>query len=447
MDDGSITMIVALILLVILSAFFSSAETAFSSLNLIRLKSRADAGDSSAARVLALAERYDSLLSTILIGNNIVNIAASSIATVLFTRWVGGARGPTLSTIVMTIVVLIFGEVTPKSLAKEMPERFSVLFAPILQALVMVCTPFTWLFGAWKRFLSRHFHTDEADTITEGELITMVSEAENDGELTDRESELIRSAIEFDDVEVEEVLTPRVDVVALPDDATMEELADLFAESGYSRLPVYHETIDNIIGVVHEKVYYIARRKGVTSIADMVSPTLYTTGSTQISALLRTLREEHHHLAVVVDEYGGTEGIVTLEDILEELVGEIWDEHDEVTEDFRQQADGTWLVSGAASIDDLCEELSIPADEEIDAVTVSGLVQEKNRRLPKVGDRFTIGQYEGTVTKTAHRRVVEVRLQPAPEAKPEKDPRDRERSLKEKLARDKVARDERAGRE
>ena len=159
------------------------------------------------------------------------------------------------------------------------------------------------------------------------------------------------------------------------------------------------------------------------------------------------MSEEHNHLAVVVDEYGGTEGIVTLEDILEELVGEIWDEHDEVTEDFRQQADGTWLVSGAASIDDLCEELSIPADEEIDAVTVSGLVQEKNRRLPKVGDRFTIGQYEGTVTKTAHRRVVEVRLQPAPEAKPEKDPRDRERSLKEKLARDKVARDERAGRE
>lgn len=442
MDDGSITIIVALVLLVTLSAFFSASETAFSSLNLIRLKSRADAGDATAARVLALAERYDNLLSTILIGNNIVNIAASSIATVLFTKLLDPTRGPTVSTIVMTVVVLIFGEVTPKSLAKEMPERFATLFSPVLQALVLVFTPLNFLFSTWKKFLSRHFHTGEADTITEGELMTMVSEAENDGELTDRESELIRSAIEFDDVEVEEVLTPRVDVVALPDDATMEELADLFAESGYSRLPVYHETIDNIIGVVHEKDYYIARRKGVTKVEDMISPTLYTTGSTQISALLRTLREEHHHLAVVVDEYGGTEGIVTLEDILEELVGEIWDEHDEATVDFRQQTDGTWLVSGSAGIDDVCEELEIPVDDEIDAVSISGLVQEQNRRLPKVGDKFTLGPYEGTVTKTAHRRVVEVRLCRMPE--PEKN--SRERPLLEKRNRDRENR-ERSGRD
>ena len=416
------TLWVALVILVGFSAFFSASETAFSSLNQIRLKSRAEDGESSAARVLAMAEQYDKLLSTILIGNNIVNIAAASIGTILFTQMLGAERGATMSTIVLTIIVLIFGEVTPKSLAKEMPEKVATAVSPFLVLLMALMTPLTWLFTQWKKLLGHFVHSGEADTITEGELMTMVSEAENDGELTDRESELIRSAIEFDDVEVEEILTPRVDVVAVEDDIPLEELAQTFAESGYSRLPVYHGTIDNIIGVVHEKDFYIARLKKATKIDDLVVPTLYTTGSTQISQLLRTLREQHHHLAVVVDEYGGTEGIITLEDILEELVGEIWDEHDEVTEDFRKQSDGSWLVSGSASVDDLYEELDLPEEEDIDSNTVNGLVQEKTCHLPKVGDRFTLGEYDGVVTRTAKRRVTEVRLTPAaPAEDAEKD--------------------------
>ena len=416
------TLWVALVILVGFSAFFSASETAFSSLNQIRLKSRAEDGDSSAARVLAMAEQYDKLLSTILIGNNIVNIAAASIGTILFTQMLGAERGATMSTIVLTIIVLIFGEVTPKSLAKEMPEKVATAVSPFLVLLMALMTPLTWLFTQWKKLLGHFVHSGEADTITEGELMTMVSEAENDGELTDRESELIRSAIEFDDVEVEEILTPRVDVVAVEDDIPLEELAQTFAESGYSRLPVYHGTIDNIIGVVHEKDFYIARLKKATKIDDLVVPTLYTTGSTQISQLLRTLREQHHHLAVVVDEYGGTEGIITLEDILEELVGEIWDEHDEVIEDFRKQSDGSWLVSGSASVDDLYEELDLPEEEDIDSNTVNGLVQEKTCHLPKVGDRFTLGEYDGVVTRTAKRRVTEVRLTPAaPAEDAEKD--------------------------
>mgnify|MGYP002094437160 FL=1 len=416
------TLWVALVILVGFSAFFSASETAFSSLNQIRLKSRAEDGDSSAARVLNMAEQYDKLLSTILIGNNIVNIAAASIGTILFTRMLGAERGATVSTIVLTIIVLIFGEVTPKSLAKEMPEKVATAVSPFLVLLMALMTPLTWLFTQWKKLLGRFVHSGEADTITEGELMTMVSEAENDGELTDRESELIRSAIEFDDVEVEEILTPRVDVVAVEDDIPLEELAQTFAESGYSRLPVYHGTIDNIIGVVHEKDFYIARLKKATKIDDLVVPTLYTTGSTQISQLLRTLREQHHHLAVVVDEYGGTQGVITWEDILEELVGEIWDEHDEVTEDFRKQSDGSWLVSGSASVDDLYEELDLPEEEDIDSNTVNGLVQEKTCHLPKVGDRFTLGEYDGVVTRTAKRRVTEVRLTPAaPAEDAEKD--------------------------
>ena len=418
MDDGSIFMIVALIILIGLSAFFSAAETAYNSLNEIRLRSKAEDGDAKAAHTLALVERYDSLLSTILIGNNIVNIGASSLATVLFTRLVGGVYGPTVSTIVMTLLVLAFGEITPKSMAKEMPETMAMAFAPVLSALVTIFTPLNALFGAWKKFLAKRFDTGEKDTITEGELVTMVSEAENDGELTDRESQLIRSAIEFDDVEVEEILTPRVDVVAVEDDISLEELAQTFAESGYSRLPVYHDTVDNIIGVVHEKDFYIARLKKSVTMEDLIAPTLYTTGSTQISQLLRTLREQHHHMAVVVDEYGGTEGIITLEDILEELVGEIWDEHDEATEDFRQQSDGSWLVSGSASVDDLYETLDLPEDEDIDSNTVNGLVQEKTHHLPKVGDHFQLNDYEGVVTRTARRRVTEVRFThtaPAPQ--------------------------------
>lgn len=431
MEDGSIPLLVAMVILVILSGFFSASETAYSSLNQIRLKSRADSGDQKAAQILALSERYDSLLSTILIGNNIVNIALASIGTVFFTGLLGGASGPTVSTAVITVTVLIFGEITPKSMAKEMPEKFASFSAPVLHALITVFTPVNFLFSAWKKFLSRHFHGEENDGITDAELMTMVSEAENDGELTNHESELIRSAIEFDDVEVEEVLTPRVDVVAVADDISMQELADAFDESGYSRLPVYHETIDNIIGVVHEKDYYQATRRGSASMDELVAPTLYTTGSTQISALLRTLREKHHHMAVVVDEYGGTEGIVTLEDILEELVGEIWDEHDEETEEFRRQNNGNWLVSGSASVDDLWEELSIPEDREIDSITVSGLVQEKTGRLPKVGDHFTIDRYDGVVTKTAHRRVLEVSLRERKVIAPAPEERSREHSRRE----------------
>ena len=430
MDDGSLTLLVALVILVAFSAFFSASETAFSSLNQIRLKSRAEDGDPSAARVLAMSEQYDKLLSSILIGNNIVNITAASIGTVLFTRLLDPQRGATVSTIVLTIVVLIFGEVTPKSLAKEMPERIATAVSPFLSLLMLLLSPLTWLFTQWKKLLGHFIHSGEADTITEGELMTMVSEAESDGELTDRESQLIRSAIEFDDVEGEEILTPRVDVVAVEDTTSLEELAQTFAESGYSRLPVYHDNIDNIIGVVHEKDFYLAKLKKAATVEELVVPTLYTTGTTQISQLLRTLREQHHHMAVVVDEYGGTEGIITLEDILEELVGEIWDEHDEVTEDFRQQSDGSWLVAGSASVDDLFETLDLPEDEDIDSNTVNGLVQEKTRHLPKVGDHFTLDHFEGVVTRTARRRVTEVRLSPIPE--PEEKGEDKEKSDREK---------------
>ena len=421
MDDGSTFMIVALIVLIGLSAFFSAAETAYNSLNEIRLKSKADDGDEKAAHTLALVERYDSLLSTILIGNNIVNIGASSLATVLFTRLVGGVYGPTVSTIVMTLLVLTFGEITPKSMAKEMPETLAMAFAPVLSALVTIFTPLNALFGAWKNFLAKRFDTGEKDTITEGELVTMVSEAEKDGELTNRESELIRSAIEFDDVEAQDVLTPRVDVVAVEDDTPMDEVIERFAESGYSRLPVYHDTIDNIIGVVHEKDCFAALQKHDKNVKleDLIGPTLYTTSVTQISALLRTLRESKHHMAVVVDEYGGTSGIVTMEDLLESIVGNMQDEYDQEEEEYQKLSDTIFVLDGSMSVDDVEELLGMNIGPEEDYDTLSGMITDLLDCIPAKDEHpsVQVGNVKFTVLATDERRISKLRAEilPVPE--------------------------------
>lgn len=410
MDTPSL--IVVLVILVSLSAYFSATETAFTSLNRIRLKSRAEDGDKRAGLTLKLAEDYDRLLSTILIGNNIVNITASTVGTVLFTQ-LYGEYGPVISTAALTIIILIFGEISPKGLAKESPETFARFSAPILRLLMLLFTPLNFIFAQWKKFLKLVFKGSEEEGITEEELITMVSEAESEGGLDRHESELIRSAIEFNDMDVDEILTPRVDVVAVEDTATMDEVAAVFAQSGYSRLPVYHDTIDNIVGVLHEKDFYACRYHGQNSYMEVLGSVMATTANTKISQLLRILQQSKSHMAVVVDEYGGTEGIVTLEDILEELVGEIWDEHDEVIEEFKKQADGSYVISCNANLTDLYDLFSIKGD--CDATTVSGWVMEAIGRVPEVGDRFQSDGLDVTVTKVDHRRVLEIRVVVLPE--------------------------------
>ena len=409
LDSASIAMIVGLVFCVIMSGYFSATETAFTSLNRVRLKSWADGGDQRAARTLALAEDYDKLLSTLLIGNNIVNNVATTIGAVLFIHLIDEVTGPTVSAIVLTVVILIFGEVSPKSLAKESPERFAMFATPLLGVLRTVLTPLNFLFTQWKRLLSLIIHKREEDGITEEELVTLVDQAESEGGLDQHESKLIRAAIEFHDLEVEEILTPRVDIVAVEDTDSMEEIAKIFAENGYSRLPVYHEDIDNIIGVIHEKDFHAARYRGLTSVKEMLGPMLYTTGNTKISELLRILQREKAHMVIVVDEYGGTEGLVTLEDIVEELVGEIWDEHDEVVESFRKQSDGSFLVAAGADLSDLYDLFSIKGD--CDASTVSGWVMEQIGRVPEEGDRFVSDGLDVTVTKVDHRRVLEIRVE------------------------------------
>ena len=399
-STGNAVMIVALIALIAMSGYFSATETAFTSLNRIRLKNRAENGDRRAARTLAVAEDYDKLLSTILIGNNIVNNVATTIGAVLFIKLIGELRGPTVSATVLTIVILIFGEVSPKSLAKEHPEAWAIFATPLLRVFLLVLTPANFLFTQWKR---------REEGITEEELVGMVDQAENEGGLDEHESDLIRNAIEFNDLEVSEILTPRVDLVAVEDDFTMEQVAALFVESGYSRLPIYHDSIDNIIGVIHEKDFYAARYRGKTKIADLKAPVLYTTGNTKISQLLRILQKNKAHMAVVVDEYGGTEGIATMEDIVEELVGEIWDEHDEVIELFRKQEDGSYLIACSANLDDLYDLFSIKGTCE--AATISGWVMEQVGRVPEMGDHFQAEGLDVTVTQVEHRRVLEIRVQ------------------------------------
>ena len=400
-------MIAAIVVLVTMSAYFSATETAFSSMNKIRMKSRADAGDKRALLAMNLSEDYDRLISTILIGNNIVNITASTVGTVLFTH-LYAAYGPTISTVVLTLVVLIFGEISPKSLAKEHAEGFAMFSAPILRVLLVILRPLNFLFSQWKRLLNLIFRPSEDPGITEEELITMVSEAENEGGLDQHESELIRSAIEFGDLEAGDILTPRVDIVAVEDSATMEEIAATFAESGYSRLPVYHKDVDDIVGVIHEKDFNAARYRGQTDISGCITPVHYTTANAELGALLRTLQKKKTHMAIVVDEYGGTEGLITMEDILEELVGEIWDEHDEVVESFRKQSDGSYLISAGADLTDLYDLFSLKGD--CDASTVSGWVIDQLGRLPQAGDRFQAEGLDVTVTRVDHRRVLEVRV-------------------------------------
>ncbi|MBQ4639237.1 MAG: HlyC/CorC family transporter [Clostridia bacterium] len=401
--------ILIMVILVMLSAFFSATETAFSSLNRTRLKSMADNGNKKALRALRLAENYDDLLSTILIGNNIVNIGLASIATIFFVNLVGGA-GATLSTVVTTVVVLIFGEISPKSMAKESPESFAMAVSGIIGGLIKVFKPINWLFGKWKVLLSKLFKVKDDRRLTQDELITMVEEVEQEGGMDADDSDLVRSAIEFHDQEVSDILTPRVRVEGVPQDASYAEVSEIFEESGYSRLPVYDETIDRIVGVIHQKDFYRKTKDEQLNLPEIMKSPVFVTENTKISDLMRLLQRTKSQLAVVVDEYGGTVGIVTMEDILEELVGEIWDEHDEIEVEFLEEKDGSWRIVGSAPLEEMEERFGLGSNA--DASTVGGWVMELAERIPDVGEEFHCGSWDVKVVKADDRHVQEILLYP-----------------------------------
>lgn len=404
--------VLAIAVLVIFSAYFSATETAFTSVNRIRIKNLANDGNKRAREVHDLSEKFDALLSTILVGNNIVNIAMSSIATVLFMEMYP-MYGATVATVVITIVVLVFGEISPKSLAKESPERFAMFSAPILRMFMVLLAPVNLIFSGWKKLLAKIFRTVDSRPITEDELLTIVEEAETEGGIDVEQSELIQNAIEFNELEAWDVLTPRVDVKAIEIDETQDEIAEMFLSTGFSRLPVYEDDLDNIVGVLNQKDFHNYIKGMDTPVSAYVKPVVFVAGSMKISQLLKRLQMGKTHIAIIVDEYGGTSGLVTMEDIIEELVGEIYDEHDaEQLQDIVQQQDGSYRVLCGTNLDKMFDYFDV--EEDIDATTVNGWVVLQLDKLPNAGDTFTYEadykRFDVKVTKADQRKALEINM-------------------------------------
>lgn len=399
-------MLLIIIICVILSGYFSATETAFSAINRVRIRNQAEKGNKRAALVLQLSDNYDSLLSTILIGNNIVNIGCSSLATILFVKLLGEEMGAGISTLVITVVVLIFGEISPKSIAKESPEKFAMFSAPMINGLRIVLTPINWMFGQWKKLLSCLFKTSGSQGITSEELFTIVEEAQEEGSIDKEEGSLLRSALSFDDLEAGDILTPRIDMEGIPVESTQEEAAEVFANTGYSRLPVYEETLDHIVGILYHKDFYNRVYGTDTSIREVMRPALFTTANQKIDELMQELQKKKLHIAIVLDEFGGTVGLITLEDILEELVGEIWDERDVVNEEIVQLSENEYRVSGTMATVKLFSLLNVDEedDEEIPA-TLAGLVMRETESIPEEGQLIHYKNLDVTVEKIENSRI------------------------------------------
>lgn len=412
-------LILVLVVLVLLSAFFSASETAISTVNRIRMRNYADEGNKKAQKVIHMADNYDRTLSTILVGNNIVNITFASLSTMLFTN-LFGVSGVGIATLVSTIVVLIFDEILPKSMAKEFADTFALTVAYPLYWVMLVLTPVVYIFIGIKKGIMRIFKPQKKQvSVTEQELKYIIEEIEDEGVLEKQESELVRSALDFDEITAEEILTPRVDVVSVEAGASTETIKDLFIEEHYSRIPVYEDSIDNIIGVLYSKDFFTAYIKGTEfSIRDMLQSVIFIPPSKKISELFSELQKSKSHLAVVTDQYGGNMGIVTLEDILEELVGEIWDEYDEDERDFVPLDENTFEISGDLRVSDLVEELKIEGlIIETGSNSAGGWALESFGHIPAEGESFMNGILKVTVKEVSENRIIRLTVQVLPPQK------------------------------
>lgn len=405
MPDGSIPLLVSLFVLIAFSAFFSATETAYTSASRIRLKSLATGGNRRAEKVLALCENsYDKLLSTILIGNNIVNLSASTISALFFAKILFGSRlNPSIvSTAAITVVVLIFGEITPKYIGKFCAEKLAMAVYPFISILIFLFYPLNIVFSGWKKLIVRIFRFKAKDVITEEEIITMVEEAEEDGTIKKEETNLIRSVIEFDDLDAKDVLVPRVNICAVEVGSAPEEIMRKFEESGFSRIPVYEGDIDTIIGIIHEKDFFKAfqadeknnskdsEKSSGLFIKSIMQKPFFAIETTKISLLLRKMQKERNHMAIVIDEYGGTSGLITMEDILEELVGEIYDEHDSDSDSgsIKPCGENAFIVSGETSVSKMMKYFELDEDETSGSTTVSGWITEKLGDFPEEGKKL-----------------------------------------------------------
>ena len=406
---------VIIVILIMMSAFFSAAETAYSSVNRIRLKSMSENGSRGAERALKILKKYDKALTTILIGNNVVNIATSSIATMLAVVLLGEKYGSLAATVVTTLVVLIFGEILPKSIAKDFAEPICVAISAVLSFLMLIFTPFSAFFIMLKKGISKLIHKKSSVSVTEEELMAIIDEIEDEGVLEQQESNLVRSALQFDEITVDEIITPRVSITAVEVTDGAEEVREKFLSEEYSRMPVYEKTLDNIVGIITEKDFFREYEKRGTdlTVRELMQETLYIPHLLKISEVLKMMQKRKCHMSVVLDQHGGTLGIVTMEDLLEELVGEIWDESDEVKSPVTAVSDTEFEVYGDVSLNSLRRYLAnrdICVEIRSEAHTVAGWVLELFGNIPKSGDVTETEDFAVTVLEAANLRVNRVRF-------------------------------------
>jgi CBS domain containing-hemolysin-like protein len=423
----SIGLLVAIIICVIMSAYFSATETAFSTFNRIRLKTMAEDGNRKAKKILKLSDNYDTLISTFPIGNNIVNILATSLSTIFFIDLFvyllegknidGTSIGTTVSTAVLTITILVFGEISPKNIAKENADKFVFFSYPLINFCVKLFMPLNLIFKLWKKILNKIIKAEEDTGITEEELISIIDEAEEDGNFDKDESALIRSAIEFNELEVGDIFTPRIDITAVDKTQTKDEIREIFISSGYSRLPVYDQDLDNVVGLIYYKDFF--SKEFGEDITPLLKPVLYVTKSKNVNDLMKELQSKKLHMAIVADEYGSTAGIVTLEDILEELVGDIWDEHDDVVIDVREIGEDEYIVSGKANLAKVFSEIGV--DVEPEALTINGWAMDVLMRIPAAGDEFDADGLHARVLKMNGRRIENMKIVKLPSEDEDKD--------------------------
>lgn len=398
---------VIIVILVAMSAFCSCSETVFSCASTIRLKRWADEGNKKAKRALQIANNYDKALTAILIMNNVVNLGCSSLATVLFLE-IFPNYGAAISTGVMTFLVLTFGEIIPKCFGKEKCDKLALSIGGILNTMIVVLTPFVYLFIGIKKLALKIFSVKGEDsTVTEDELKYIVEEIEEQGILEKQESEMVRSVLDFDETTVVEVLTPRVDVTALNIDEEHDRIMEIIKTQRYSRIPVYEETIDNIVGILHTWDYLDAAASGnIPDLRKLIGPVQFIFQTQNLSSVLTEFRRRRLHMAVVTDEYGGTLGIVTMEDLLEEIVGEIWDEDEEIESNIQKISDGQWRVDGDMELDEMYELFGMKKNEEdSDFVTVGGFISETLGTIPKNGDSFEFRGLSITVDSVTNQRI------------------------------------------
>ncbi len=410
-----------LVLLVLLSAFFSSSEIAYATANKLRLQNDAENGSRRASRAMWISEHFTGFLSTILVGNNLVNIAFSSAMTALLVD-VYGAGGETIAPIVSTLVLLVFGEIIPKIAGTSQADRLVRIYTYPLRFFMILFKPVTALVTRIVDRLSRYWTSEEPEPeVTDDELVSILETIEDEGVFTEQESELIKSAIEFSDVTAADIFIPRVDVTAIDVEDSVEDLLKDEDLLSYSRIPVYRDTIDTILGILSTKKLLkaaITTPPSEIRLEDLLSPPVYVHKTRNISSILSEFRRKHLMMAIVVDEYGGTEGILTLEDILEEIVGDIFDESDDIELDVEQKSDNVYIVDGSTTIEDFFDSIDYrPEHFESEYSTMGGWAIEMLDRFPQKGDHFTWDRFSVTVTEAEARRVetLEVELLPPPE--------------------------------